>query len=94
MAPRGEEQQGGERGAIDPACVRAPGTREASRSPQLISEHEADIARAHGKERGLSGGSLSENPHRITQGSPTRVLGLAWRKGFLEGRQIREEAAQ
>lgn len=56
----------------------------------MITEHEAEIAKAHGKERGLSGGSLSENPHTITQGSPTRVLGLAWRKGFLEGQRIRE----
>ena len=56
----------------------------------MITQHEAETAKAHGRERGLSGGSLSENPHTITQGSPTRVLGLAWRKGFLEGQRIRE----
>jgi hypothetical protein len=58
----------------------------------LITKHDAETAQAQGKERGLSGGSLSENPHVITQGSPSRVLGIAWRKGFLEGQQIRATA--
>lgn len=56
----------------------------------MITKHAVETAAAHGKERGLSGGALEENPHRITQGSPTRVLGMAWRKGFLEGQRIRE----
>jgi hypothetical protein len=58
----------------------------------LITKHTVETAAVHGKERGLSGGSLSENPHVITQGSPTRVLGIAWRKGFLEGQRLREIA--
>lgn len=58
----------------------------------MITQHEADVVKAQGKERGLSGGSLSENPYKITQGSPTRVLGIAWRAGFLEGQRIREIA--
>lgn len=55
-----------------------------------ISRHEAEVEEKQGKERGLAGGSLDENPHTITQGSPTRVLGLAWRRGFLEGQRLRE----
>lgn len=58
----------------------------------MITQHDADTAKAKGKERGLAGGSPSENPHVITQGSPTRVLGMAWRKGFLEGQRLREIA--
>jgi hypothetical protein len=58
----------------------------------MTSQHEIAVQQAQGKERGLSGGLASENPHVITQGSPSRVLGLAWRKGFLEGQRIREIA--
>lgn len=58
----------------------------------MITKHDADVAQAQGKERGLSGGVLSENPHKITQGSPSRVLGIAWRRGFLEGQRLREIA--
>lgn len=58
----------------------------------MSTAHDIVVEEKQGKERGLSGGSLSENPHRITQGSPSRVLGLAWRKGFLEGQKIREIA--
>lgn len=54
------------------------------------TQHDMDVAEKQGKERGLSGGSMSENPHTITQGSPSRALGIAWRKGFLEGLKIRE----
>lgn len=53
-----------------------------------MTSHDTEVAEKQGKERGLSGGSLAENPHTITQ----RALGLAWRKGFLEGQRLREIA--
>lgn len=58
----------------------------------MITEHDAEVAEKQGKERGLAGGELAENPHGTAQGSPSRVLGFAWRKGFREGRRIREIA--
>lgn len=58
----------------------------------MISQHDAEVAEKQGKERGLSGGSLDENPHKMAQGSPTRVLAIAWRRGFQEGQKIREIA--
>lgn len=55
----------------------------------MITKAELTKERIRGKERGLAGAPLSENPHRITQGSPTRPLGLAWTLGHREGLEIR-----
>ena len=55
----------------------------------MITQHSVDTSAAQGKERGLSGGSLTENPHSAAQGSKTRPLAFAWRAGFLEGQSIR-----
>lgn len=55
------------------------------------TEQDIDIAEKQGKERGLSGAPLAENPYSMAQGSTTRVLGIAWRRGWLEGKAIRLE---
>lgn len=55
----------------------------------MITKAEIAKARVQGKERGLAGAPLAENPHKITQGSPTRPLGMAWTLGHREGTEIR-----
>lgn len=50
------------------------------------AQHDAEVAEKQGKERGLSGGSATENPH----GRTARALAVAWHKGYVEGLAIRE----
>lgn len=55
----------------------------------MITEQDAAIAKAQGKERGLAGGS-QVNPH--AKAFPTReerILRNAWEQGYAEGAAIR-----
>ena len=48
---------------------------------------EQDIARAEeqGRQAALLGVEFKANPYSVAQGSPTRVLASAWRRGFQWG---------
>lgn len=46
---------------------------------------EIKAAEQAGRTAALEGEPLGKNPHSMAQGSPTRVLAIAWRRGFRQG---------
>lgn len=38
-----------------------------------------------GRDAKRRGEPITANPHTMTQGSPTRIMGIAWNKGWRRG---------
>lgn len=58
----------------------------------MITKHDAEVAFAQGKERGLAGAAASENPHKRLEHGTVNVLNAAWAQGHAAGLQHRSTA--
>lgn len=66
---------------------RVPGEPEVVASYLAVEPPADPIAAAEeqGRQAALAGESWTANPYRMAQGSPDRVKGFAWRRGFKAG---------
>jgi ribosome modulation factor len=49
-----------------------------------------DVAYDKGYAVGISGGTVFEMPYKMAQGSPERLEGFAWRRGFTAGQLVKK----